>query len=212
LQRTKKLALTAVGGTDFSYNAGFYTLSPGNTNTTYLRATDFNQSDLQYGFTIHAKFSVDSDASRNVHLLSLRSPSILQNSIFTQPAVTSGTTTQYNTSTIIPNWFFSIGTNGRVSVINNTNTIGTSYGSASTPILPLGYSVSIQSSFINQTFIRQSFNCFPGSYVLYFYASGANNAGSIYTGGLDVKIDGTTVLTIATSRLSIDFMNILMFI
>jgi hypothetical protein len=78
LQRTKKLALTAVGGTDFSYNSGFYTLSPGNTNTTYLKANDFYQADLQYGYTIHAKFSVDSDASQNVRLLSLRSPSILR--------------------------------------------------------------------------------------------------------------------------------------
>jgi hypothetical protein len=65
LQRTKKLALTAVGGTDFSYNSGFYTVSPGNTNTTYLKANDFYQADLQNGYTIHAKFSVDSDIRQN---------------------------------------------------------------------------------------------------------------------------------------------------
>jgi hypothetical protein len=103
LQRTKKLALTAVGGIDFSYNSGFYSISPGNTNTTYLKANDFSKGDF---YTIHAKFSVDSDASQNVCLLSVRSSSILQNSRFGLPAIQSVSYTTYKTSTTIPNWGF----------------------------------------------------------------------------------------------------------
>ncbi|MBM3967952.1 MAG: hypothetical protein FJ308_23295, partial [Planctomycetes bacterium] len=74
LQRTKKLALTATGGTDFSYNTGLYTLNQNSTNTTFLKATDFYHGDLADGFTVHAKFSVDADNSNNVRLLNFRVP------------------------------------------------------------------------------------------------------------------------------------------
>ena len=206
LQNTKKLSLIPIGGVDFSANpAGFTALNQSLTNRTFLQVADFAETPL--GYTIHTRFSVDTDCPSNAGILTLQSGTILKNGRFDSPAVARSSATLY-TGSQIPNWNITYVPSVSGIYIGNTveNMFQTSLTCGIYPYFPYPMDCNqcaiIMSSYANQASLSQTFYCEPGTYNLLFYATGSQYSGTIYDNNILVYMDNSLILDVSSGMIS----------